>query len=201
MLRLLCPAWNPREGLLSSGWARTVHAGGAPGEPPGPLLPSLPHTLGLLLNGRSGRLNLLLLLHLLPELALQLFLPQLALVRGIGVAIPGSGQTAAAQENEVAVSAELERPTACCSWWSAHTGLRAQGGKGHASRRGQAGKRGRTRSCCPSPPAPRCAHHLSGSVCKGRSPPVVWGVPEPRSAGSCCILLVPQMVQNLLSLL
>lgn len=53
----------------------------------------------------------------------------------------------------------------------------------------------------PSLPAPQRADHPSGSVCKGRSPPVVWGTPEPRSAGSCCISLVPQMVQNLVFLL
>lgn len=65
--------------------------------------------------------------------------------------------------------------------------------------REETGNRGLTGSCQPSLPAPHRGDPLRGSVCKGRSPSVLWGVPGPRSAGSCYILLVPQMVQNLVS--
>ena len=45
------------------------------------------------------------------------------------------------------------------------------------------------------------ASQRGGLVCKGTSPPVVWGLPEPGSVGSCYIWLVPQTVQSLVSLL
>lgn len=58
-----------------------------------------------------------------------------------------------------------------------------------------------TGSRCPCPPASPCGGHPSGLVCKGRSPLVLLGVPKSHSVGSCCISLVPQMVQNLVALL